>query len=249
MPLPVTIASLDDLPEALRESLRGEYVPGDDGKLHLGIVVGGKTTTATSIERAKATLLSEKKQLEDAIQPLRAVIGERTPEELKTLLDTAGKHKDLDLDKLRTSWVSEWEKSKLAPVLEKATKLEAALTVERLDKSIMAALQKAEADPEAMPFLVAKAKERVELQGEQLVVKDEHGQPSVHNVEQFVLNDLRTKLPRYFLGSAAGGSGAAGSGGPPADGTTRTLQPANHREFGDNLADIAAGKVKVPVSF
>ncbi|AHG92133.1 hypothetical protein J421_4666 (plasmid) [Gemmatirosa kalamazoonensis] len=243
MPLPAVIDSLDSLPEALRESLRGEYVSGADGKLHLTILDGDKSTTFSAVSRSKADVLREKKQLEDSIRPLRDVIGDRPVEQVRALLESGA-----DRDKAIAAAIAEVREKELKPATEQLSRFRSELEVERLDRVIDEAIDKAQPKDAASKQLARlAAKQQVKLKdGTKPVVLQPDGTESVYSVEQWVAQDLRAQYPGLFAGSAASGTGAtADAARGTVDANAKTVKVGDNAAFGANLDAIARGQVKL----
>lgn len=247
MAFPSKVKTLDELPESDRQ----HFVPGDDGFFHAEILDDGKKVTYTAKARTLATVLTEKKDLEATIAPIKAIIGDRPPEQVKALIEQGGA-----IDQRIAAAVEEVRKKEVSPLNDRLTTLNGELTVERRDRIVSEALDKAGVIPERKKAAMNLALERVKLQQDgKLVVMGDDGNPSIYSAEQWVASDFRKANDYLFAGTQGGGSGAADdTPARPAPATTPPASPAGGKpkvnvndpsSFLANLGAVAKGEAQL----
>jgi len=210
MPLP-TFEKAEDVPEAVRGGYierEGKWVPDD--------------SDVAGLKASQRTLLAEKKAAAEERDRLKAVIGDRKPEDVAELLkqhalsEEERQKKAGEFDKLIEKRVNETKaeyEKRLAEALPYKQKYED----RELDIAIRDACTKAKVTPEDVEDVVTlvKSKGRIKLDEKtgKPVVYDADGDPTGLTVEKFFAETFKTERPRYY--QPAGGSGGGSNGGNP----------------------------------
>ncbi len=210
MPLP-TFEKAEDVPEAVRGGYierEGKWVPDD--------------SDVAGLKASQRTLLAEKKAAAEERDRLKAVIGDRKPEDVAELLrqhqetEEERQKKAGDFEKITAKRVAE----ALDPVVKENQSLKERaqeLNDLKLDIAIRDACAKAKVTPEDVEDVAAlvKAKGRIKLDEKtgKPVVYDADGDPTGMTVEKFFAETFKAEKPRYY--QPAGGSGGGSNGGNP----------------------------------
>lgn len=211
MPLPASFDKIEDIPEAFRSvyvEKDGKFVPDD--------------SDVAGLKASQRTLLAEKKTVAEERDRLKAVIGDRKPEDVAELLkqhalsEEERQKKAGDFDKLLEKRVNE-AVTPLKAELEGARSYKQKYEDRELDIAIRDACAKAKVTPEDVEDVAAlvKAKGRIKLDEKtgKPVVFDVDGDPTGLTVEKFFAETFRTEKPRYYQPSGGSGGGATGGNG------------------------------------
>lgn len=221
MSLSAVVASLDSVPEALRE----HYQKGDDGRHYLNVNGVDDMPAVAGLKRKNTELLTEKKAVQEKLDALGV-----TPEELADLRKRAEvQGGDQKLDEARKAWDA--EKAAMSAAAQKETaKWKEEADAEReaarnyfLDAEITKAVTEAKGVPELLGHVIRGQLDVQRTDGNKfnLRVLGPDGQPRIKDSQgnPYALSDLVADLkqdPKYgraFEASGAAGSGATGSSG------------------------------------
>lgn len=243
MPLPASFDTLDAIPEAFRSGYverEGKFVLDD--------------SDVAGLKASQRTLLAEKKAAAEERDRLKAIIGDRKPEDVAALLkahadsEEERQKKAGDFDKLLEKRVNEtkaeYERriTELAPYKEKYEDRE-------LDLAIRESAGKAKVIAEDMKAVIKLVKgDRVRLDattGKPIVV-DEDGDVTGLTLDKFFAETFRAEYPKFYQpAGGSGGGSAGGSGGSGSRSAHGTVDATDNAAMLANLDAIATGKIKV----
>src|SRR6185312_2390102 len=241
MPLP-TFEKAEDVPEAVRGGYierEGKWVPDD--------------SDVAGLKASQRTLLAEKKAAAEERDRLKAVIGDRKPEDVAELLkqhalsEEERQKKAGEFDKLIEKRVNETKaeyEKRLAEALPYKQKNED----RELDIAIRDAAAKAGVISEDMKLVIPIVKgTRVKLDEKtgKPVVYDADGDPTGLTVEKFFAETFKAEAPKFYAPSGGSGGGSNGGSGSRAGSGTVTITDA--ASILANVDKIAKGQMNVAV--
>jgi len=241
MPLP-TFEKAEDVPEAVRGGYierEGKWVPDD--------------SDVAGLKASQRTLLAEKKAAAEERDRLKAVIGDRKPEDVAELLkqhalsEEERQKKAGEFDKLIEKRVNETKaeyEKRLAEALPYKQKYED----RELDIAIRDAAAKAGVISEDMKLVIPIVKgTRVKLDEKtgKPVVYDADGDPTGLTVEKFFAETFKAEAPKFYAPSGGSGGGSNGGSGSRAGSGTVTITDA--ASILANVDKIAKGQMNVAV--
>lgn len=255
MTLRAVVASLEDIPEAVRE----EYKEGDDGRFYLQVHGVDEMPAVRGLKQNKTDLLREKKELQEQLD----AIG-MTPEEIAELKERAESAGDEDVEAVRNELqgkidsVQKKAKEEIEAAQRKADDAVAAAENYFIESTVNEALSEHEGNPKLLSHVLRDQIKAERVEGDngrmkfRAVVLGEDGQPRIKSSsgDPFTPSDLAAEFrekPDYagaFKGTGNVGSGTepTGGGGPAG---SKKVSWGDDRAISENLEDIAAGKVAV----
>lgn len=235
--------------DGIEEAHKAFYAKGEDGKFHLQVEGAADKSKVDEFRNSNITLRQELEQLQASSAKFKDVDLDQYAQMLKTAQDQKDK-KMIDagqIDQVVEERVSSM-RTEMQKAIDELTGTNQGLTgqLEKylIDGSVATAASKAGAKGTAIDVISLLARQvfklkdgqAIPMEGDKTIYGKDGSTPK--SVPEWI-TELQETRP-FLFEESTGGGGQGGGGG----GGNKTVDRGNVVAFGDNLADIASGKIE-----